>query len=177
MLAEETGEYEFRVQTANAARLWVNDSSKPLIDAWVQSGDQTGAPRPRSGCWPAGSYPLRLEFFKSKEKTAAVTLQWQPPHRAVEVIPARNLHARAVPPLLVVQTPFPPDDSSVGYERGTSVSKAWDQATTYAAVEIASQRGRHLRGAGQVPAGRAGPRRRACGSSAAGSPSGPSAGR
>ena len=39
--------------------------------------------------------------------------------------------------MLVLQTAFPPDDRSVGYERGTSVSKAWDQATTDAALEVA----------------------------------------
>jgi hypothetical protein len=37
-----------------------------------------------------------------------------------------------------VETPFPPDDNSVGYVRGTSVSKEWDQATTLAAIEVAS---------------------------------------
>jgi hypothetical protein len=44
---------------------------------------------------------------------------------------------RRSPATFVVTTPFPPDDSSVGYERGTSVSKAWDEATTQAAVEVA----------------------------------------
>ncbi len=39
---------------------------------------------------------------------------------------------------MVVTTPFPPDDGSAGYERGTSVSKAWDEAATYAAIEVAS---------------------------------------
>ena len=46
--------------------------------------------------------------------------------------------------MLVVNTPFPADDSSVGYERGTSVSAAWDQATTEAALEIAGHVADHL---------------------------------
>src|SRR5690606_20582845 len=33
--------------------------------------------------------------------------------------------------------PFPPDDRSQGYERGTSISKAWADATTAAAIETA----------------------------------------
>jgi hypothetical protein len=37
----------------------------------------------------------------------------------------------------VVQTPFPPDDRSVGYERGSAISKEWDSATTDAALEVA----------------------------------------
>ncbi len=41
--------------------------------------------------------------------------------------------------------PFPPDDRSVGYERGTSISKAWDQATTDAALEAADFVAAHLK--------------------------------
>jgi hypothetical protein len=37
----------------------------------------------------------------------------------------------------VPTTPFPPDDRSIGYERGTSVSKEWDDAATEAALETA----------------------------------------
>ena len=38
---------------------------------------------------------------------------------------------------MVVKTAFPADDRSVGYERGTGVSKEWDQATTEAALDVA----------------------------------------
>ena len=48
-------------------------------------------------------------------------------------------------------TPFPPDDRSVGYERGTSVSKAWDQATTDAAIEVAGYVVAHLQRTGRRP--------------------------
>src|SRR5262249_53627599 len=41
--------------------------------------------------------------------------------------------------------PFPPDDRSVGWERATTVSKAWDQATTDAAIEVAGYVAAHLR--------------------------------
>lgn len=37
--------------------------------------------------------------------------------------------------MFVLTTPFPPDDRSTGWERGTTVSPAWDQATTDAAIE------------------------------------------
>ena len=40
VMAEETGEYEFCLKADNGARLWVNDMDKPLIDAWVKSGDE-----------------------------------------------------------------------------------------------------------------------------------------
>ena len=35
VLAPETGEYEFIVRTEHAARLWVNDTNKPLMPAWL----------------------------------------------------------------------------------------------------------------------------------------------
>jgi len=59
-------------------------------------------------------------------------------HGVQEPIPARNLSSASVTPTLVIATPFPPDDSSVGYERGVAVSKAWDEATTQAAIEVAN---------------------------------------
>ncbi len=138
VLAEETGEYEFCLQADNGARLWINDMDKPLIDAWVKSGDElnhVASIRLLGG----RVYPIRLDYSKFQSKTATVALHWQPPHRVRGVIPPRNLSPNWFPPVLVVNTPFPADDSSVGYERGTSVSAAWDQATTEAALEIASQ--------------------------------------
>src|SRR5207253_1246800 len=83
-------------------------------------------------------YPLKLNYFKFKEKTAAISLQWKPPRGAQQPIPARNLAPSSSTPTLVVATAFPPDDSSFGYERGVSVSKAWDEATTSAAIEVAN---------------------------------------
>ncbi|HMO66991.1 MAG TPA: DUF1592 domain-containing protein, partial [Verrucomicrobiota bacterium] len=41
--------------------------------------------------------------------------------------------------VVVAGTPSPPDDRSVGYERGTSVSKEWHAATTRAALDVAGQ--------------------------------------
>jgi len=89
-------------------------------------------------------YPLRLDYFKFKEKTAAISLQWKPPHGTQEPVPARNLSTGSVTPTMVITTPFPPDDSSVGYERGVAVSKAWDDAATQTAVEVANYVIQHL---------------------------------
>ncbi len=138
VIAPDTGDYEFCLKTENGARLWVNNNRTALIDAWVKSGDETEY-RATVRLLGGRAYPIRLDFFKFKEKSASVTLRWQPPHRVEEVIPQRCLSPDWFPQVLVVHTPFPPDDSSVGYERGTSVSKAWDEATTYAAIEIANK--------------------------------------
>src|SRR5262249_23651903 len=136
--------------------LWVNEPKRPLIDAWVKSGGDT---EHRGTIFLLGgrAYPLRLEFSKAKQgvddsKTnknikpvkASISLEWKPPQRAAEVIPRHLLSAGRVRETFVVETAFPPDDRSVGYERGTSVSKAWDAATTDAAIATATYVAAHL---------------------------------
>src|SRR4051812_40875813 len=113
----EGGDYEFFIKTPNGARLWINDEQEPLIDAWVASGEVTehkGTLRLVAG----RTYPLKLRFFKAKEKQASVSLEWRPPHGAQQIIPAYHLLQAKSSPTFVVTSPFPPDDSSLGYERG-----------------------------------------------------------
>lgn len=149
VLADETGVYEFIVRSDQSIRLWVNDNAKPLIDAYVKSGSDTEF-RGTIFIVAGRAYPLKLEFSKAlqgvqdkkaKEKPPApamVALEWKRPGFAQDVIPARNLIPTGVPESCVVSTPFPPDDRSLGWERGTTVSKAWESATTDAALETAA---------------------------------------
>lgn len=138
VIADESGDYEFVVKTANGIRLWVNNDDQPLIDGSVSSFkgvEHTATLRLIGG----RAYPLRLEFFKtSRDPLANVTLLWQPPHGARQVIPARNLAPERAAATFIIATPFPADDSSVGYERGVSVSKEWDEAVTHVAIEAAT---------------------------------------
>lgn len=134
VIAPSTGEYEFVLRTENGARLTVN--GERVVDVWVRSGNDTehrGSIRLLAG----RAYPLDLEFFTFKEKTASIRLEWKRPHHVTELVPERALSPKSVPATFVVTTPFPPDDASEGYERGTSVSKAWYEATTRAALEVA----------------------------------------
>jgi hypothetical protein len=154
LLVKETGLHEFRLSTPNGARLYVNtdlregDSNRrddsdarrapALIDLWVSSGE----PREETAkvfLLGGRSYPLRLDYFKFKDKTAAVRLEWKPPHGVWSVLDAAHLSPVMVPGVVVAGTPFPPDDRSVGYERGTAVSKEWDAATTRAALDVSAQ--------------------------------------
>lgn len=137
LLAPETGEYEFIVRTPNGMRLYVNDPQEPLIDQWVSSGQMTEH-RARLRLIGGRVYPLQLHVFRFKDKTNAVSLLWKPPRAAQLILPAYYLLPMRAAPTFVVTTPFPPDDSSVGYERGVLVSKAWDEATTQAAIEVAN---------------------------------------
>ena len=144
LLADETGEYEIIMRTGNGARLWLNDDDVPLIDAGVASG-QLDEHKARLHLLAGRTYPLRIEFFKApKDKLASFALQWQPPQRPLEIIPTRNLSPTNSTRTFVLSTPFPADDSSVGYERGVSVSKAWDEAATQAAIEVAGEVVRNL---------------------------------
>jgi mono/diheme cytochrome c family protein len=148
VLPPESGTYEFVVRTEHAARLWVNDPKVPVIDAWVKSGNDTEF-RGAVDLLAGRAYPLRLEFSKAKQGVddskkqkkdrpvlpASVALLWKRPHGVDEVLPADFLSPGSAPPGFVVTTPFPPDDRSLGWERGTTVSKEWDAATTDAALE------------------------------------------
>jgi len=146
VLAPETGEYEFVIKTEHAIKLWINDAKTPLIDAWVKSGNDTEY---KQTIYLLGGryYPLKLDFTKAKQgvddkkenkfaaKTASISLDWKRPHLVTEPIESRYLIPQRVAESFINSTPFPPDDRSIGYERGSSVSKAWDQATTAGAID------------------------------------------
>lgn len=147
VIAPDTGDYDFILLTENGAKLWVNDNRQPLIDAAVKSGKSVTERRESIRLIGGRAYPLRLEVFKSKEakeKRASIVLKWKQPHRVDETISERCLLPQRLPETFILQTPFPPDDRSMGYERGTSVSKDWEQATTDAAVEVAAFVNEHL---------------------------------
>ncbi len=136
VIAEETGVYEFVVKTPLGARLWVNDDQEPIIDAWVSSA-QLMEYKASMRLIGGRAYPLRLECFKFKDKESSISLQWKPPHGPQQVIAARHLTPSRTSPTFVLRTPFPADDSSLGYERGVGISKEWDEAATRAALEVA----------------------------------------
>ncbi len=149
LLAPETGEYTFTVRTEHAARLWINDNKTPLIDAWVKSGKDTDYSA--TVFLVAGrAYSLRLEYTKAKQGVddskkgkklppapSSMALLWKPPHQGRVAVPSRHLSPNPAPESYVCAVPFPPDDRSFGWERGATVSKEWDQATTDGAIDAA----------------------------------------
>ena len=145
----ETGIYEFVIRTEHSAKLALNTAwyEPPLIDASVKSGDDTEY---RASLMLLGgrAYPLRLEFSKANQgvdnkkhepfANASIELLWKPPHGVLEPVPERVLTPHDSPQVFVAATPFPPDDKSIGYERGTTISKEWFSAATAAASETAA---------------------------------------
>lgn len=142
LIAEETGEYEFVVRTRNGARFYINKQfwwdpkkgGQAAIDAEVASDNQLREEKVRVFLLGGRAYPLALTYFKYQEPAASIELLWKPPHGSLQTIPERSLYPWGVPESLVVDTPFPADDRSVGYERGTQMSKAWLDAVTQGAV-------------------------------------------
>ena len=149
LVPAETGTYEFVIRTEHSVKFWLNNTwyEPPFIDAYVRSGDETEF---RGTLFLLGgrAYPFKLEFSKANQgvdnkkheplTNASIRLLWKPPHGVLETVPDRCLIPHDAPPVFVLQTPFPPDDKSIGYERGTTLSQEWFAATTAAASETAA---------------------------------------
>ncbi len=149
LLAPDSGEYEIVLKSNQSTRLWFDGAPLPHIDGWVKSINDPS----RSvvvNLIGGRAYPIRIDFSKSttgvddaaknkgkKPSTSAISLMWRRPNHALENVPTNCLFSQWSPPIFVVETPFPPDDRSIGFERGNTVSKAWDEATTGAALETA----------------------------------------
>jgi Protein of unknown function (DUF1592)/Protein of unknown function (DUF1588)/PA14 domain/Cytochrome C oxidase, cbb3-type, subunit III len=148
LLPPDTGEYEFRLTTPNGARLYVNvpengTQKDANIDLWVSSG-QARSGQATLFLLGGRSYPLKVEFFKYKEKTAGLKLEWRPPGGVWTVIPPANLSPKYSSYVHVVSVPLPPDDGSVGYERGASVSREWTEAVAKGALQVSAMVGPNL---------------------------------
>lgn len=155
LIAPHSGVYEFRLRTPNGARLYINEALRAgdsnrrddsdarrapaLIDLWVSSGGMMREGVVRLFLLGGRTYPLRLDYFKFKETHAAITLEWRPPHGVWSVPDAANLSPLPSQALVVAATALPPDDGSLGYERGTAVSKSWHEAVTRAALEVSDE--------------------------------------
>ncbi len=141
ILPDETGVYEFVVRTRNGVTLWVNAHDRgeefpnKTIDGWVVPNNEVREETGKVFLIGGRPYPIRLDFFTWKEKAASVELLWKPPHGVLQTIPERNLSPDWTHDSLLVDVNFPADDRSVGYERGTMVSKAWLEAVTAGAVQ------------------------------------------
>ena len=137
LLIEESGTYEFMIRTRNGARLYINDLwQKEFINAWVSSGKEVREEKVTIKLLGGRAYPLKVEFFKHHEELGLIELKWKSPNGVWEPIPQRNLAPETVwRDVFCLQTDFPADDRSDGYERGTSISKEWLSAVNQGALE------------------------------------------
>lgn len=138
LFAPTTGVYEFYLDATVRANLFVNDDAVPLIDASVVSFEKS---LNTATIFLIGghSYNLALDISRHKEPKARVAVEWKQPGGIRETIAERNLSPTWSPTALLCDTPFPPDDSSVGYERGSNISREWYEANIAAAIDIGNQ--------------------------------------
>ena len=138
LLAPATGTYEFILDSTINTKFFLNDERTPLIDASVVSYESST--NSATIDLVAGQvYRLVLDASRHKEPKAKLSLTWKPPSGIQGPIPERYLSPTWAPTCLTVSTPFPPDDASVGYERGTSISKEWFEAVVFSAIEVGNQ--------------------------------------
>ncbi|MGB1258597.1 MAG: DUF1592 domain-containing protein [Akkermansiaceae bacterium] len=141
LLPPETGTYQFRISTPNGARLFLNTynmKNKALIDAWVSSGNKMRTTEGKAFLLGGYPIPIVIEFTSYQEKKSSVLIEWKPPHGTWQKIPQRYLSPDHVKPVTIVSTTFPADDASLGYERGSTISKAWNEAAARAAMQASS---------------------------------------
>ncbi len=136
LIAEESGEYEIIVRSANSVRLFLNNQRKALVDANVVSGDLSEY-RARIALIGGRSFDLQVSVARHKEKTASVQLCWVRPSGVEEIIPSRNFSVERSQAVFVPNVKFPPDDESYGYPRGISISKEWTESVSKTAIQTA----------------------------------------
>ncbi len=119
--------------------MYFGDGDRTLINNHVQSEGKEEFRR-TIHLTAGHAYPIKIDFIQRKRKTkqppAKISLSWVLPGGTEEIIPQANLIPDWLPPSFPLQTKLPPDDRSYGYERGTSISRQWDDSTTQAALEF-----------------------------------------
>ena len=156
LLPPETGKYEFVIRTRNGVELYVNERETEVsktIDGYVAPDNKIRELKGSVFLIGGRPVPLMLQFFKYKEKAAYIELLWKTPHGVLEPIPTSNMTPDWIHEEHVVTVPFPADDRSVGYERGTAVSKAWLDSVTAGAIEASEYVVGHLNELARVKKG------------------------
>ncbi|MBX3416534.1 MAG: DUF1588 domain-containing protein [Pirellulaceae bacterium] len=136
LLAPKTGRYQIIVYSKNGFQLRLNGGPEPLIDRKVRS-DDIEEHRAEIHLLGGRAYPLRIDFFSYPDPPAQIRLSWHPPNGVEEIVPSKYLYPHGMSESVALATSFPPDDSSWGFERGTSVSRDWLESVTSAAIEAA----------------------------------------
>ncbi len=151
LLPKESGIHSFRATTPNGVRVFINEMEREkfyggethrktaFIDAWVSSSNQMRSAEASIFLLGGHPVPIHVDFVSYKENKSSLLIEWKPPHGKWEPIPTRVLFAESAPTAAIISSAFPPDDASLGYERGSSISKAWKESVTKAAIEAARQ--------------------------------------
>lgn len=137
---DETGRYEIVIRSTAAFTCGLGNTRRHFINNRVQSGDKSEFRK--SVVLTAGRvYPLQIDLYQRKRKTeqppVRISLSWIPPSGVEEVVPRRHLVPTYQRPAFSLQTKMPADDRTYGFERGLTIDRQWDAATTSSAIEFA----------------------------------------
>ena len=163
LIAPETGEYEFR--SAPNMQPAVGQRRRDATDRRLGEVGQGYRIQGPLFLVAGRAYPLRLEYSKAKQGVNDTKKTDKPkpvPSSIALSVEAPRSHSRSDSratiwsPSIAAEsfacgTPFPPDDRSLGWERGTSISKEWDDATTDAALDDRRLRDAKLNELGRHP--------------------------
>lgn len=137
---DKTGRYEIVLRSTCSCMMKFGSRNRELINNHVQSEGRDEFRR-EMFLTAGRAYPYEISFLQRKRKTkqppARVSLSWIPPGGIEEVIPQQNMIPEQLADTFALQAKLPPDDRSYGYDRGTSVSRQWDESTTATAIEFA----------------------------------------
>lgn len=137
---DQTGRYQIVLRSTCSCMMDFGSRNRELINNHVQSEGRNEFRR--DIYLTAGrAYPFEISLLQRKRKTkqppAKISLSWIPPGGIEEVVPRQNLIPEQLADTFSLQAKLPPDDRSYGYDRGTSVSRQWDESTTATAIEFA----------------------------------------
>ena len=92
IIAEESGVYEFIVQSPNSIRLYVNNREDRLIDKYVATNERDAEHKATVFLQGGEAYFFRLETFRFKDPAASMTLSWVPPEELDRSFPNEIFH-------------------------------------------------------------------------------------
>ena len=149
LITPASGDYDIRLRTHNGATLhlntfWGSPNGEVFIDAYVSSNNKLQEKSRRIHLLGGRAYPILLKYFSFQEKVSSIHLEWKRPHGIWEAIPREFLTPQGSVPVTLVQAKFSADDRSLGYERGSGISKEWQEATTFAAIDVVNEVMEHL---------------------------------
>ena len=137
---DQTGRYQIVLRSTCSCMMEFGSRNRQLINNHVQSKGRDEFRR-EIFLTAGRAYPFEISFLQRKRKTeqppARISLSWIPPGGIEEVVPKQHLIPEQLADSFPLQAKLPPDDRSYGYDRGTSVSRQWDESTTATAIEFA----------------------------------------
>ena len=87
LVVPETGEYEITLDTPNGVKIWLNDYSKPFIDAWVASSGQESKATYFSDWWASLSASVGVFQIQTEKRFYQTFMETTRPDQPGDPLP------------------------------------------------------------------------------------------